>query len=65
MTTAIIRSKPVRSNGLRRLAGGWSETEYRQFEQAVEPFGRIDKAMWRRGCPGEGSDVLPETEQPR
>lgn len=35
------------SNGLRQLAGTWSEAEYKQFEQAVAPFGEIDEAMWR------------------
>ena len=37
----------ARSNGLRQLAGAWSEAEYQQFEQAVAPFGEIDEAMWR------------------
>lgn len=37
----------TRSNGLRQLAGTWSEAEYKQFEQAVAPFGEIDEAMWR------------------
>lgn len=31
----------TRSNGLARLAGGWSEEEYRRFEDAVAPFERI------------------------
>ena len=35
------------SNGLRRLAGTWSEAEHKQFEQAVAPFGEIDEGMWR------------------
>lgn len=60
MKTAIIRSKPVRSNGLRRLAGGWSETEYRQFEQAVEPFGGIDTEMWQCRC-NEGGEAQPDS----
>ena len=37
----------VRSNGLRHLAGAWSDDEYRAFEQAVAPFGEVDEAMWR------------------
>lgn len=37
----------VRSNGLRRLAGAWSEEEYRQFEKAVAPFDEIDEEIWR------------------
>ena len=32
-----------RSNGLRRLAGSWSEDEFRNFEQAVAPFAEIEK----------------------
>ncbi len=31
-----------RSNGLRRLAGAWNAEEFRQFEEAVAPFGEID-----------------------
>lgn len=42
-----LPSTAARSNGLRQLAGGWSEAEYQQFEQAVAPFGEIDEAMWR------------------
>lgn len=37
----------VRSNGLRRLAGVWSEEEYRQFEKAVASFDEIDEEIWR------------------
>ena len=40
-------SAAVHSNGLRQLAGAWSEAEYQQFEQAVAPVGEIDEAMWR------------------
>ena len=36
-----------RSNGLRHLAGGWSETECRQFERAVRPFEDIDRELWQ------------------
>lgn len=42
-----VRSQAVRSNGLRELAGAWSEAEYQQFEQAVVPLGEVDEAMWR------------------
>ena len=38
-------SAVARSNGLRQLAGAWSEAEYQQFEQAVAPFGEIDEAI--------------------
>ena len=36
-----------RSNGLRRLAGTWSEAEFRQFEKNVAPFDEIDEDLWR------------------
>ena len=36
-----------RSNGLRRLAGSWSEDDFRNFEQAVAPFAVIDEDLWR------------------
>lgn len=36
----------TRSNGLGRLAGRWSEEEYRQFECAVAPFADVDPDMW-------------------
>ena len=36
-----------RSNGLRRLAGSWSEDEYRSFERAVAPFGENNEDLWR------------------
>ena len=59
------RTTPARSNGLRRLASGWSEAEYRQFQQAVEPFGRIDEAMWQECRQGEGDDLHPNSERHR
>lgn len=34
-------------NGLRRLAGSWSEEEFRRFEEAVAPFEEIDEDLWR------------------
>ena len=36
----------MRSNGLGRLAGGWSEGEFRDFEQATAPFEAIDEELW-------------------
>lgn len=42
-----VRNAGTRSNGLRHLAGTWSEEEYQGFEQAVAPFGEVDEAMWR------------------
>ena len=42
----VSRPRP-RSNGLRRLAGTWTEGEYQEFEQAVAPFGQTDDVTWR------------------
>ena len=42
-----VSSGRSRSNGLRRLAGSWSENEFRDFERAVAPFARIDEDLWR------------------
>ena len=36
-----------RSNGLRRLAGSWSESDFREFEQAVAPLSEVDEEIWR------------------
>lgn len=36
-----------RSNGLGRLAGGWSEDEFREFEQATAQFEKVDEEVWR------------------
>lgn len=36
-----------RSNGLGRLAGGWSEEDAREFERALASFGEIDPEMWK------------------
>lgn len=36
-----------RSNGLARLAGGWSAEELAAFEEAVAPFGQVDDELWR------------------
>lgn len=32
---------------LDHLAGTWSETEAREFEEYVAPFEQIDKEMWK------------------
>ena len=42
-----VSSQTVPSNGLRQLAGTWSEAEYKQFEQTVALLGEVDEAMWR------------------
>lgn len=36
-----------RSNGLGRLAGGWSEDEFSDFERAMAPFEEVDEELWR------------------
>lgn len=36
-----------RSNGLRRLAGSWSEDDFRSFEQAVAPLSEVDEDLWK------------------
>ena len=33
-------------NGLRRLAGSWTEDEFSEFERAVRPFREIDEELW-------------------
>lgn len=35
------------TNGLRRLAGSWSEEEFEEFEEAVADFERIDEDAWQ------------------
>lgn len=42
-----LGAQGVRSNGLSRLAGGWSEEEYRKFEQATAQFEAVDEELWR------------------
>ena len=41
-----VPSVVARSNGLRHLAGAWSDEEDHAFEQAVAPFGEVDEALW-------------------
>jgi plasmid stability protein len=37
----------VRSNGLRRLAGSWTEAEHREFLSRVQVFETIDADLWK------------------
>lgn len=37
----------IRSNGLHRLAGTWSEDAFREFEDTVAPFGEVDPELWQ------------------
>jgi hypothetical protein len=40
------RKKPAGAS-IAELAGGWSEKEAREFEEAVRVFEETDEAMWR------------------
>ncbi len=42
-----VSEEAERSNGLRRLAGTWTEDEFCEFEEAVRPFREIDEELWR------------------
>lgn len=42
-----LGSAGVRSNGLGRLAGGWSEDEFGEFERATAQFEAVDEELWR------------------
>ena len=42
-----IAEPRARSNGLRKLAGGWSDAEARAFEQACQDFERVDEDLWQ------------------
>ncbi len=34
------------SNGLGKLAGGWTDEDFRRFEEAVKPLETVDPEMW-------------------
>lgn len=36
-----------RSNGLRRLAGTWSEEDHSQFVRALDVTEKVDEEIWR------------------
>jgi plasmid stability protein len=42
-----LGAQGARSNGLGRLAGGWSEDEFRDFERATAQFEAVDEELWR------------------
>ncbi len=42
-----VEARSGRSNGLRRLAGGWSAEDLRLFEKAVAVTEQIDEELWR------------------
>ena len=35
------------SNGLGSMAGGWTEEDLREFDEATKPFEDIDEDAWR------------------
>jgi len=35
------------SNGLARLAGGWTEADLQEFERATRGFEEVDEDVWR------------------
>lgn len=37
----------VYDNGLRGLAGGWTDQDLRDFEEATAVFERIDEELWK------------------
>lgn len=43
----VEQRQAQRSNGLRRLAGTWSEKEFEQFENALSSAEQIDEELWR------------------
>jgi plasmid stability protein len=42
-----LGAEGVRSNGLAKLAGGWSAEELSEFEKAGAQFEVIDPELWR------------------
>ena len=44
---ACLGVAATRSNGLKRLAGSWSEEDLERFEAAVAATQAIDEELWR------------------
>lgn len=42
-----ISSSKRHSNGLRRLAGTWSEADHSQFVKALDITEKVDEEIWR------------------
>lgn len=42
-----LRVERVQSNGLRRLAGTWSEEEHQQMLGTLKSFDVIDEELWK------------------
>lgn len=47
MEESLGASGNIRSNGLGRLAGTWSDDRFTQFEESVASFGKVDSELWR------------------
>ena len=47
LLSQALAVKRQRSNGLRRFAGTWSETEFGEFENATRSTREIDPDLWR------------------
>ena len=43
----VPRSRGERHHDLDHLAGTWSETDAREFADALAAFEQIDEALWR------------------
>jgi plasmid stability protein len=39
--------KGTRTNGLRRLAGTWTEAEHRTFMAGIREFEKVDQDLWK------------------
>lgn len=44
---AVGLSRLPFDNGLKELAGSWSEEELREFEEATAIFEEVDEELWR------------------
>ena len=42
-----VGGSPPRRNGLKRLAGTWTQAEHKAFEAAIAPTEQIDEELWR------------------
>lgn len=43
LRSALRLEEPRATNGMERFAGGWTEEEFREFEEATAEFERIDE----------------------
>lgn len=42
-----LEKSQTRSNGLSKLAGGWSAKDLREFEEATADFEHVDDELWK------------------